>query len=343
MIAGHRVDGLVIDPAKGGLAPSILEGHRPEGAGEIVLGTKTMRDLGVGIGDHVEVATLADATLHASMEVVGRAVFPVFADAGQLGRGLYVDRAGGARIAHDATISSASVLVRLEPGASLTAVTSSLQAQMGPVADIEQGRPTDIVDFGQVRRTPDLLVALLAAISAVALGQILITAPRRRRNDLAVLRALGFERRQVRAAVTWQAVTTVAIALTIGVPIGILAGLSIWRRFAANLGGHPGQPAATVGLRCQGRGLGCWSPCCSPSCRPRPRPWAQWTVALRLRVSGRVVLPTHPRWREAGFRPEGRPSMMSLVRLVTLRDLQWRRRRFATAVAAALCALRCPC
>lgn len=243
-IRGRRVDGLAIDSVKGGLAPTILEGHGPEADNEIVVGTRTMRDLGLRIGDHVDVSpylgagfsrAAGDSASQASMRVVGRAVFPVFAEAGQLGDGVYVTRSGGVRIAGAGT-SYPSALVRLNPDTKLDDVTGALEAKFGGVAVIRQGKPTDIVDFGQAKQTPYLLGALLGAVAVFTLIQLLVTATRRRRRDLAVVRALGFVQRQVRMAVTWQALTLVGIALVVGLPVGIAAGSLLWRRFADNLG-----------------------------------------------------------------------------------------------------------
>jgi hypothetical protein len=236
-IAGHRVDGLAIDPVKGGLTPSILEGHPPTSDEEIVVGTGTMHDLGLSVGDHVDIGAFAGDGSTQTMRVVGRAVFPVFGEAGQLGDGVYVTRKGGVRIDPQASKLSPSALVRLAPDANLDDVTGDLENKMQvPVAVFRQGKPTDIVNFGRVKQTPYLLGALLVAVSGVTLLQLLITAPRRRRRDLAILKALGFVRGQVRAAVTWQAVTVAGVALALGVPLGIAAGSWLWRRFATGLG-----------------------------------------------------------------------------------------------------------
>ena len=62
---------------------------------------------------------------------------------------------------------------------------------------------------------------------------------RRRRRELALLKALGMTRRQVRAIVAWQTSITLGIALLIGIPLGILAGRLAWRAFAGSLGVAP--------------------------------------------------------------------------------------------------------
>jgi hypothetical protein len=54
--------------------------------------------------------------------------------------------------------------------------------------------------------------------------RLLITSARRRRRDLAVLRTIGFTRRQVHATVAWQAVTLTVVALVIGIAVSALPG-----------------------------------------------------------------------------------------------------------------------
>ncbi len=65
---------------------------------------------------------------------------------------------------------------------------------------------------------------------------LLLTSAQRRRRDLAVLRCIGFTRRQVRAAVAWQAVTLVGVALVIGIPAGLVCGRVAWLIFSGQLG-----------------------------------------------------------------------------------------------------------
>ena len=74
------------------------------------------------------------------------------------------------------------------------------------------------------------------------------TAARRRFRDFALLRTLGFVRRQVVTAVIWQAAVCVAIGTLIGIPLGIAAGRLLWNRFATELYvvPHPALPAAAI-------------------------------------------------------------------------------------------------
>ena len=237
-IEGHAVDGLALDRGQSDISPTILEGRGPRGPNEIALGTRTLRAIDADVGDTVEVGRGVRDRAPVRMRIIGRAVFPVFAIGGQLGDGAVMTLRGAERISEDfADPSDTSVLVRLAPGAKLDELSADLDEQVGDHAFvIGQGKPTDILNFGRVEGTPYILGAILAALSLAALTHLLLSATRRKRRDLAILKTLGFVRRQVRSAVGWQATTLIAIALVVGIPLGIAAGRWIWTLFANELG-----------------------------------------------------------------------------------------------------------
>ena len=74
---------------------------------------------------------------------------------------------------------------------------------------------------------------------------MLVTAVRRRRRDLALLKTLGLVRRQVLSVVEWQALSLAGVAVAIGVPLGLLAGRWAWVLFASSAGL---APAASIPL-----------------------------------------------------------------------------------------------
>jgi putative ABC transport system permease protein len=51
-----------------------------------------------------------------------------------------------------------------------------------------------------------------------------------------MLKTFGFERRQVRATLAWQATVLAAVGLVIGIPAGIAVGHLVWNAVADNLG-----------------------------------------------------------------------------------------------------------
>jgi putative ABC transport system permease protein len=93
-----------------------------------------------------------------------------------------------------------------------------------------------------------LLAALLGLALLVALGLAIAVSVNERRRDFAVLRAMGFTRRQIRRSVLTQALTTVAIGIVIGLPVGIVAGRWAWRVFADQLGIAPDATVPILAL-----------------------------------------------------------------------------------------------
>jgi ABC-type lipoprotein release transport system permease subunit len=65
---------------------------------------------------------------------------------------------------------------------------------------------------------------------------VLATSVSRKRRELALLRALGFTPNQVRATVGWHASTIAALALVVGIPVGVLAGRWLWHERTSSLG-----------------------------------------------------------------------------------------------------------
>ena len=100
----------------------------------------------------------------------------------------------------------------------------------------------------QIRGLPVALAVFVAVVALVAVGLGLVASVRRRRRELAVLKTLGFTRRQVRATVAWQASTVAAVGLLIGIPLGLLTGAFVWRRVTDELGVSPGLTWPVVGV-----------------------------------------------------------------------------------------------
>ncbi len=227
-IGDETVEAFVLHQQKGGaIEPTLAAGRPPRGPGEIMLGATTMDALGVRIGDRVE-AVGRDGPV--PMIVVGQGIFPVLAEGG-------TTRAAAVR-------PEAVPMLRLEESQGrliMIAVRPGLDA--GQVV----GRHTDLAVFPPmppaqienlrlVRSAPWLLAAFLAALAFAAVGHALVMSVRAGRRELAVLKALGFVRRQVHAAVRWQVSTIAAIGLIPGVPLGIAAGRWIWRLAAQSTG-----------------------------------------------------------------------------------------------------------
>jgi FtsX-like permease family len=241
MINGVGVGGVTTGPGPDGtLAAVPIDGGPPAGIGEIVLGQQTLRAVHAQVGGTVRVS-IEDLPGHGLMRVVGTAIFPALGDTTQLGTGAELT-AGGlfGLVPRGVQLPPyTAIMVRFRPGVSAAAGISALAARvgrLGPFGVIGPSTPADLVNFGQLQDLPLLLGLSLALLALLTIAHLLLTAVRRRRRDLAVLRALGFTGRQVRATVSWMAVTLTVVALAIGVPVGLLCGRQIWQFFAGQLG-----------------------------------------------------------------------------------------------------------
>jgi ABC-type antimicrobial peptide transport system permease subunit len=119
-----------------------------------------------------------------------------------------------------------------------------------PIIYSDAVRPPEILEATSTRSVPTVVAATLAAVAALALGIIVWGATQSRRHELAVLRALGFRPNQVRWSIRIQSLMVTLTALTIGVPLGIIAGRVLWRTFAGQLGvvPDPTSAAATIAV-----------------------------------------------------------------------------------------------
>jgi hypothetical protein len=233
---GRVVDTMATD---GPVVPPILDGRPPAAADEIALGKKTMERAGVRLGDAVAVRVSGFRSVR--MRVVGQVVLPP-EHIPDMGEGALITRAGirtllGRRDAKACGCMGSDVLVRLEPGADRAAVLRALRRYVGEAFSVvPDQKPTDIVNFGRVRNLPLTLAGILALLAAATLAHTLVSAVRRRRRDLAILKTVGFVRRQLLGAVLWQATTLASIAVLLGVPLGLALGRWAWAVLADEAG-----------------------------------------------------------------------------------------------------------
>ena len=99
--------------------------------------------------------------------------------------------------------------------------------------------PANLVNFGEAVNFPLIFGVVLTLYGIATLLHLLVVSVTRRRQEMGLLKALGFLRRQVAFCVSWQATTVALTGIVIGVPAGIAAGRVIWRAFATNLGVQP--------------------------------------------------------------------------------------------------------
>lgn len=245
IIGGRLVPAVGIDRIRGDVFPSLLEGRAPDRPTEIALGARTMRDAHTQVGGWVKVGVNGKAR---SMHVVGEAIFPAFSRGSftptDLGEGAVTTTAVFPAETPDGTGLGFNLLAfRLAPGTAtqqgaknLSAVLTKIGCPIGACFVTTDLRPPDISDYARVRQTPFILALVLGSLGVATLAYVLVSSIRRRRRDLAMLKTLGFVRSQVSIAVAWQSSALAAIALLLGIPIGIALGRWVWALFANSVG-----------------------------------------------------------------------------------------------------------
>jgi hypothetical protein len=250
-IRGQAVPAIGLDPLHGRDFVTLLAGHAPHGAGQVVLGERTLRATGWHIGQLVPIGINGTTKW---LRITGVATFALFSQATaaptDLGTGAAV--AASVLSVPDPPVCAGKstcynfVLVRYRPGTNLRAAAARLAAtvsragcQPGICLLVSDQRPADIRDYTTVRDTPLVLGIMLALLGVCTLAHVLVTSVRRRRRDLAILKVLGLLRRQLLLVVCWEAIALAAAALFVGVPLGLLAGRWAWVLFADSAGVAP--------------------------------------------------------------------------------------------------------
>lgn len=227
-VDGTRATLYSYDGAGGPLVDMVLsDGRPPESASEIVLGPAVVDGLGLAVGEEVEVVGTR-ATVRLILVGIGftpEGPHNSYSNAGWVTRHGYDELFDGFKFHF--------MLVALAPGADATAVMgrlnqASTEAGIGPLFE-EPITPQAVADIGQVKVLPVFLGGFLALLAIGAVGHALATAVRRRRHDIAVLRALGMTRWQSRGVVVTQASVLAAVGLVFGVPLGIALGRVLWQ------------------------------------------------------------------------------------------------------------------
>ena len=236
---GQSTPAFALERSSRPLAPVVLDGRAPAATDEVGLGTTTMDDLDVAVGDDVAVSR-PDGE-ERTLRVVGRLVLPVVAaypgaDKTTLGQGALLTPDG--LEAWSPTFDTLGVAVAAADGADIDEVLADLDPGDPSFAFSlnETGQPSDVASLNRVRSTPLALAALLAALIALTVAHALGAAVRARRRDLAILRTCGFTRRQVVATVATQATLIAGIGLLVGVPVGLALGRLSWTAVVDRLG-----------------------------------------------------------------------------------------------------------
>jgi putative ABC transport system permease protein len=234
---------------RGDVTPPILSGRLPRGEDEIVLGRSTLADANVGLGERVSVSAGGPER---ELTVVGTAVLPalgpIFAEHTGPGNGALVTSDAMAELYGEEGPPGSVVLLRFrdgrDPAREVARLATSLPSENPSTTydTLTEQRPADITNAEAMGSAPRTLAAVLAVAALASVALTVATSARRRRGDLALLKAIGFTRRQISAAVAWQTSVTMVIAAVVGSIVGLVAGRVLWRAFADQLDVVPDAP-----------------------------------------------------------------------------------------------------
>jgi ABC-type lipoprotein release transport system permease subunit len=261
-IDGTLVDALAGQSIRGPYLMTTTTGVAPTEPDQVLLGTKTMHQLGVQIGSRVSVtfpSTVTAPRQGGRFTVVGTTVLPpdfnprgglgtgaIFSLAGFVGHSCAAGAAGHACIASTVLSNSGVFLVRAAPGQEGKAAIAFLSRAYPSQVNFPQP-PTNLVNFGEAVNFPLILGLVVVLFGIGTLLHLLLTSLNQRRRETGLLKSLGMLRRQIAYCVSWQTTTIALIGILLGVPLGIAAGRLVWTAFATNLGVDT-APVTTVAL-----------------------------------------------------------------------------------------------
>jgi hypothetical protein len=253
--------------------PPTTSGHPLAGEYQVELGAVTMRQLGLHIGDRARI--WPDNHLFA---VVGTVTLPsmgvVLTEHVSLGSGVMMEEsaleavqelatkqavASGENIAASNPAVPSAVAIDVSSPADATRLAARIikaepDGTPGGMYELPPQQGAQIINFQQMGALPLALALGVAAAAVAALALTITASVRQRRRELALLKSLGMRRGQLRAIVTCQAITILAVATLIGAPLGVAGGRWTWTTFASSIGVVPGPvvPLTTLALAIAG-------------------------------------------------------------------------------------------
>jgi hypothetical protein len=213
----------------GAVSIVLTAGSAPAGVDDVVLAPRSAARLRADVGSLVP---FTGETGTRTLRVSGIGFVP---------DSLYNDYDSGAWVTADGYdrlftgFKQHGALLVLRPGTDPGAALPRLSAVASTAAGVPSllifpaAPPQQLAEIQNVRVLPVVLGGFLVLLAVGAVGHVLAASVRRRRGDLAVLRALGMTRGQVRGIFTTQALVLAGAGLLAGLPLGLALGRTLWR------------------------------------------------------------------------------------------------------------------
>jgi hypothetical protein len=244
-INGVEAISMALDPVKGGIVPTVVDGREPRADDEIAVGRDTLGEVGVELGSTVTVRGRRQAS--GDYRIVGVIAFPTIGEPTPVAIGAALTARGGDRLRLGIPSSggdfagSPYVVIRWAQGVDQDEALArwGLEQGMTNGTDVITAAPTpppEMTGLRDVEWFPLVVGAGLVVVGLLATGHALIVTVRRRRLDLGVLGALGVSPAQRRIVIHGQATTIALTALVIGVPLGAVLGRLLWSAVTGSIG-----------------------------------------------------------------------------------------------------------
>jgi hypothetical protein len=246
---GITVGTIAMDDLDPDPSPIVLDGRLPARPDEVAAGVQTLDRLGKEIGDQLELAGESPAST--TVTVVGTTLLPITArgDDFSVGEGMLLEATTMATLGEGNGFALFDTVPGATPADVLAAVAEATSFTSPGDGQIGGPNPTgDLVSYDRVRWVPLTLASLLAVLGIGVLAHTLVTSARAHRRELAVLRCIGFRRRDVVRTTAWQGGALAIVCLAVGLPVGVAFGRRIWETFADSIGVVPAPVTPTLGL-----------------------------------------------------------------------------------------------
>ena len=214
---------------------ALVDGSAPVDAGDIVIDRRVANDENLSIGDSVQLLT--GTGVH-DVTITG---FATFGGAGSAPLQRTTLFAASATMNLLGSSDTTQILVDAEAGTDPAQLTASL-AEALPTAEVstgaayiagQQSAATSAASFYSVFLLSFAVIATIVGISIIY--NTFVIAVAHRRQELALLRAIGAERRQVLRSVMAEAILVGLVATAIGIGVG-LASVNAMRTLMSALG-----------------------------------------------------------------------------------------------------------
>jgi len=226
-VAGQLIEAVIIDPLRGSAGGTVLRGRSPVAADEVGLGPGLLDRTGLDVGDAVAVGAALQGAGEITLRIVGEVLVPTEGD-GDHGEGVWLSVAAGELL--DAEELQSALILQLADGA----VLDDLLFLSG-VGWSEVTIPAEARNIGNTGGIPQALGIFGAVLGSAMVLLGLDGIVRARRRDLAIVSALGMDRRGVRAAVGAASFAIVVPGLALGVVGGVVLGRLAWARVAGDV------------------------------------------------------------------------------------------------------------